>query len=77
MGKREARRKKLTKHHRLPQSQGGTNSFPEGNVALLRGDRHEAWHKLFSNATAERICWLINHYYLDPRYKLVLVRRDE
>ena len=75
MGKRESRRRKMTKHHRMPQSHGGTDTYPKDNVSMLRNDRHQAWHNLFSNFSAERICWLINNYYLDPRYEFQLVRR--
>lgn len=75
MGKRDSRRRKMTKHHRLPQSLGGTDSYPKDNVARLRNDRHQAWHNLFSNFEAPRICELINRYYLDPRYEFILVRR--
>lgn len=75
MGKKSSRRRKLTKHHRLPRSLGGTDTYPEGNIALLRNDRHQWWHALFGNFDAQTICRLINQYYIDPRFEVVLRRR--
>ena len=75
MGKRENRKQKLTKHHRLPRVKGGTATYPQNNISYLRGDRHRLWHLLFGTESAESICWLINKFYIDPRY--ILEVRDD
>ena len=75
MGKRSNRRHKLTRHHRLPKSMGGSNS--PNNIAFISNERHSAWHFLFANLPAESICYLINKFYIDPAYKVVLVKNEK
>jgi hypothetical protein len=65
--------RKLTKHHRLPSSRGGTSN-PE-NISMLSYETHQAWHLLFSNHTAQTICAIINERYLDPEFEFKCERR--
>jgi hypothetical protein len=62
---------KLTRHHRLPKSRNGANDPP--NVVKVPQSKHEAWHILFSNMTAQEVLEQMNDWWIDPRYKLCLV----
>jgi hypothetical protein len=66
---------KLHRHHRRPRSIGGTNK--PTNISFVNRDEHAAWHRLFFNYEAEKIADLINGKWLDPKYRLVCVRREE
>lgn len=63
----------MSEHHRLPKSLGGGNE--SRNISHLPVNRHQAWHTLFQNFSADRIAAEINDRYLDPDYQLVVVRR--
>ena len=65
--------KKLTRHHRLPSSIGGSDD-PK-NISMISETKHQAWHTLFQNKTAIEICKEINDLYLDPAFELVIVKR--
>lgn len=66
--------KKITKHHRRPRKQGGGNE--DSNISLVQNRLHRAWHMLFSgDMTPEDIAERISDTWLDPRYKLVAVRK--
>lgn len=65
--------KKLTRHHRLPTSIGGTDD--EKNISMVTDTKHQAWHTLFQNKHAVEICKEINDTWLDPKYELVIVNR--
>lgn len=60
-------------HHRKPRSIGGSNETR--NRILLPYNKHEAWHLLFANFTAECIAEEINKLYLDPDYVIVARKR--
>jgi hypothetical protein len=66
--------KKLTHHHRKPKSLGGIRE--PRNTSLIPPKKHQAWHLLFSNYAPERIVEEINRLYLDPDYRLIVVRRN-
>jgi hypothetical protein len=66
-------REPQSRHHRKPTSIGGT-SEPR-NVIRLPAKKHEAWHLLFQNRTAQEIADLINRFYLDPDYELIARKR--
>ena len=67
-------KKDYTRHHRLPQSKGGTD-LPT-NISMVPRKQHEAWHTLFENKSAEQIIELINDVWIDPYYTLTLTRRN-
>lgn len=62
-----------SRHHRRPKSIGGSNEPP--NVVRVPNHKHQAWHVLFSNMTAQQILEQINDWWLDPKYALCLVPR--
>lgn len=62
-------------HHRKPRSLGGDDS--DRNLSYVTRDRHEAWHRLFSNWSPGQIARHINAMWLDPDYKLVVVTVEE
>jgi ribosomal protein L9 len=64
-----------TEHHRLGQSNGGTDTFPENNVILVPRRKHQKFHALFGSMTVEQIVAELNEVWIDPRYKLVIHRR--
>lgn len=66
-------RKSIDRHHRRPRSIGGDDE--ERNLSTVPRIKHEAWHMLFSNASAEQIAEIINSFWLDPDYFMVAVRR--
>ena len=67
------RRLKLTKHHRKPQSKGGS-SKPR-NISWLEAKTHNLWHQLFWNLDAPEICQRINELFLDPDYTFQCERK--
>ena len=66
--------KPLTRHHRLPQSKGGTD-LPT-NISMVPESQHCAWHTLFGNKSVEEIVELLNDVWIDPYYKLTVERRE-
>jgi hypothetical protein len=68
--------KNLSKHHRLPRSLNDTSRHPPGNVVKIPCHRHRAWHTLVGNLDVERIAETLSQY-IDPRYVLVPVRKEE
>lgn len=44
---------KLTRHHRLPVSRGGTDD--KRNISMVPDDEHQAFHCIFGNKTADEI----------------------
>ncbi len=59
-------------HHRLPQSQGGTDTYPHNNVVRVSKIRHAHWHALWANRDVESIVREMNLLWIDPRYKLTI-----
>ena len=66
-------RETTSTHHRKPTSIGGSDD--SRNKIELPTKRHEAWHTLFQNWSADRIAAEINDRYIDPDYQLVVVKR--
>ncbi len=60
-----------SRHHRKPRSIGGSNEPP--NTVKVPHHKHEAWHILFKNMTAQQIFEEINNIWIDPDYKIALV----
>ncbi len=50
-----------TKHHRLPQSLGGT--WDTENISEVPNYKHQAWHRLFDNLPAQEVVVLLRGYY--------------
>jgi len=67
-------KKDFTRHHRLPQSKGGTD-LPT-NISMVPRKKHEAWHTLFENKSVEEIVELLNDIWIDPYYKITYERRE-
>jgi hypothetical protein len=44
-------------HFLLPKSRGGGMDF--NNLLLIDIEKHEAWHRIFKNATAEEVLCLL------------------
>jgi hypothetical protein len=72
------RRKHTNIHHRLAQSQGGTDTFPSygkyGNVIRVNIDDHIAYHRLFGNKTVDQVAEIISRW-VDPRFQVIAVMR--
>lgn len=66
-------REEMSTHHKLPRSLGGGND--ERNLVELSVKKHQAWHTLFQNYSADKIAAEINQRYIDPDYHLVAVKR--
>jgi hypothetical protein len=62
-------------HHRLPQSKGGTDYYPEGNLVRVNKVKHAHWHALFANRDLEDIVDELNNLWIDPRFKLTIEQR--
>lgn len=65
---------KTNKHHRRPKSKGGhetvrgKNGKRYDNIAVVPIQAHEAFNTLFGSATTpERVCAILNRYWIDPR----------
>lgn len=76
---------KTNKHHRRPKSKGGRdvvrgkNGKRYDNIAVVPIQAHEAFNTLFGSATTpERVCAILNRYWIDPRQtiKFYLVDSD-
>jgi len=63
----------LHKHHRKCRSNGGGNG-PE-NISFVRQSKHDAWHHLFDNLSAECVAEIINRTWIDPAFELIVIRR--
>ena len=59
-------------HHRRPKAQGGTDTFPFGNLSRVSKRQHAHWHALFGNKTPEQIAHYINKKWLDPAFVFVV-----
>jgi hypothetical protein len=56
--KRTKKRKHTNRHHLQPRSRGGNMSL--NNLLVIDIERHQSWHQLFGNATAEEILNLLS-----------------
>ncbi len=65
----------LTRHHRRPKSKGGAN---EGdNISFVPEKLHNAWHLLFANYSPIKIAEIINEHWMDTKYEMVVVVKDD
>lgn len=58
-------------HHRLPRSQGGTNSYPKDNCVRVPQALHRAWHLLFRNWLPPDIAKELNKTWISKRWRMV------
>lgn len=65
----------LTKHHRKPKSLGGTNA--KENISVVPDHHHRAWHLLFRQGDPEYVAMVINRTWIDPEYKIVVVKKGK
>lgn len=65
------------RHHRLPKSRGGREGRYKGEpmIKWVNSNHHYFWHLIFKNKTAPEIFDYINSHWIDPHFKIVLVRR--
>jgi hypothetical protein len=61
----------FSKHHRKPQSLGGSD------VIVVPHNFHVHWHAMFENYSPEIICALINQYWLDSDYIMSVKRKEQ
>ena len=64
----------LTKHHRKPKTNGGTNA--ERNIVYLRDDLHKAYHLLFGTLPPHQVCKILNEL-IDPDFRLTCQQRKK
>lgn len=73
MAYRQQEGRRLSKHHRLPKSRGGSNT-PK-NISVVDADQHAAFHKIFRNGTAQEVADILNDTWIDPDKVLICVDR--
>ena len=62
MAKRHKKSKKLSRHHVIPRSRGGTSKLE--NIVMLKIQQHQDYHILFANQTPYEIVeTLVNKYW--------------
>ena len=66
-------RSKLSRHHRKCRSHGGTNH--PTNISVVPQSQHRAFHTVFGNRTPHEIAEYLSNVWIDPTYKLVVVKR--
>lgn len=52
---------------------GGTDYFPEGNLAKVSKRQHAHYHALFGVKNPEQIVHYLNRKWIDPRFQLVVI----
>jgi hypothetical protein len=69
--------RRTDRHHKKCQSKGGKR-YVNGHHNIVRVPvfKHQAWHTLFGNLSAQDICAIINQIWLDPEYKFICVKRE-
>jgi hypothetical protein len=72
---RYADRKKIERHHRLPQSRGGTNH--DDNISFVQRSYHQAFHHLFHNMTAAEIASFLTETWVQKDMYLVAIPRKK
>lgn len=63
------------KHHRVPQSRGGTNDMR--NISRVHPKYHKAFHLLFGNMKAEEIARVLTEVWIDPDKYMVCMPRQK
>lgn len=65
----------LSRHHRKCRSNFGTDD--ESNISLVLDHHHKAFHLLFLNKDIYGIARILNETWIDPDYKLVVVKKQK
>ena len=65
----------LTRHHLQCKSNGGSND--RKNISYVTHIHHNSWHTLFSNLLPPVICQIINHKWLDGRWRFICVKTKD
>lgn len=63
----------IERHHRRPQSRGGTNHH--SNISHVRQGEHRAFHQLFGNMLADEVAAMLTDTWIDSDYYLVAIPR--
>jgi hypothetical protein len=63
----------VSHHHRKCRSNGGNGD--KGNLVEVDRDRHNFWHAMFRNMKPDEIVDEINSVWIDPEFKVMLLRR--
>ena len=64
------------RHHRKPKSLGGRNN-PE-NISIVQKRHHQMFNELFgSNPTAHEVAQILTDVWIDPKYRIVVVLKDQ
>jgi hypothetical protein len=66
-------KKHLSKHHRVPRALHGSNAA--SNISLVTVPQHRAFHQLFGVMTPEEIAKVLTEVWIDPKWKMVAVRK--
>ena len=61
------------RHHRKCKSNGGT--YAKRNISKVKPNEHQAFHILFSNRDTFGIVEILNTIWIDPDFKLVVVKK--
>ena len=66
------------RHHRLPKSRGGTDKFPPNNISVVLKRHHQMYNELFgTNPTAHQVAKILSDTWIDPRYVIVVMTKEE
>lgn len=65
---------KLTRHHIIPRSRGGSNL--EDNIAFVNRVEHNDYHRLFENKKPDEIIDYLNETFWDNKYDIEMNRRE-
>ena len=60
-------------HHRVAQKNGGTDTFPVGNLVRVSKRQHMHYHALFGTKTPEEVALYLNRKWIDPRFLLIVI----
>ena len=61
-------------HHRKPRSIGGKSN--KKNCIKVPQNQHEAYHLLFRNYTPDIVAEILNKYWIDQDFTLVVLQKD-
>ncbi len=62
---------KLTRHHIIPKSRGGSSDFH--NIAKVRQREHDLYHQLFANKTPPEIIAYLNSDFWNNNYLIQML----
>jgi len=66
---------KLSRHHRKPVKNGGSDH--PNNISLVSKTKHQAFHTLFGTMDPQGIADELNNTWIDPNYRLIVVRSTQ